>query len=215
MLKHWKRIPIALLGAVLTVIGISDSPMLLIFPMWILTDLLRVPLQTLAKRLPLSVSFLAFGVAFGMLTELFAVVNNLSLPPDQRILLSPDPVLDLLYGFFYYLSVSLTWYVFLRRYPYSKLAVFLTTGVYGIFTEELGQVFLRIFTVPVVGFLYAIIVMFVYGIFAMLPCLINEGRFEPTRRPNAFVRVVIAFLALFAQWAIYGNFILPALKAVT
>lgn len=215
MRRYWKEILLSLLGAALTLVAIGGNPMLLIFPMWIFTYLLRSPLRSLLKRLPLAVAYLGCGVVFGMLTELFAVVNNLSVPPEKRILLSPDPWLDLLYGFFYYFCVSLTWYILLRRYPYSKRAVFLLTGVYGIFTEELGQVFIRIFTVPVTGALYAVIIVFVYGIFAMLPLLLTEGRFEPTRRPNAFVRIVLAAVGLFVQWAVYGNCILPALKVMT
>lgn len=44
--------------------------------------------------------FLGFGVFFGLLTEVLAIINNRSLPPEKRILLSPDPMLDLIYGLF-------------------------------------------------------------------------------------------------------------------
>ncbi len=47
--------------------------------------------------MPLSVSFIGSGLFFGLLTEIFAIVNNLHLPPEQRILLSPVPVLDLVW----------------------------------------------------------------------------------------------------------------------
>lgn|GEM_PF-1538582 len=47
--------------------------------------------------MPLSISFIGSGLFFGLLTEIFAIVNNLHLPPVQRILLSPVPVLDLVW----------------------------------------------------------------------------------------------------------------------
>jgi len=202
------------LGALLTAFGVSGNPMLLVFPMWIFTYELREPLRRVGTRLPLDLSFLGFGVLFGMLTEVFAIVNNLSRPPDQRVLLSPDPARDFVYGLFYYTFVIGTWDLLLRRYRYSKIEVFLITGALGIFTEEVGRVFVGIFTVPVTGFLYAIIVAFVYGIFPMLTCLVNEGRFSPQYESNWPKRLVVASAALFIQWAVYGNVVLPLLKRV-
>lgn len=201
------------LGVVLTVVGISDAPMLLIFPMWIFTYLMREPLRKLLKDVPLSVSFIGFGVFFGLLTEIFAIVNNRSLPPEERILLSPDPVLDLVYGFFYYLLLIVTWYVLVRAFRYSKKEIFLITGILGIFTEEMGQVFVRIFAVPVVGLLYAIVVSFVYGIFPMLAYMVSEEKLGD-KRGSLIVRFLVAALALFVQWAVYGLFVLPGLKSV-
>jgi len=74
-----------------------------------------------------------------------------------------------------------------------------------------GQVFLRVFTVPVTGALYAVMVAFVYGIFPMLACLLCEERFGP-RRANLGIRFLVAGVALFVEWALYGLFILPMLK---
>ena len=201
------------LGILLTVIGISGNPMLLIFPMWIFTYLLREPLRRLVRGVPLSVSFIGSGVFFGLLTEVFAIINNRSLPPEQRILLSPDPMLDLIYGLFYYSLLIATWYVLIRGFTYSKKEVFLLTGIYGIFTEEMGQVFVRIFTVPVTGLLYAIIVSFVYGIFPMLAYMVSEEKLG-AKKSNVIIRFLVAAPVLFVEWAVYGLFVLPALKRV-
>jgi hypothetical protein len=46
------------LGILLTVIGISGNPMLLIFPMWGFTYLNREPLRRLVRGVPFSVSFI-------------------------------------------------------------------------------------------------------------------------------------------------------------
>jgi hypothetical protein len=208
-----KKILLWSLGILLTVIGISGNPMLLIFPMWIFTSLTRERLRRLVRAVPLSVSFIGFGVFFGLLTEIFAIVNNRSLPPEKRILLSPDPVLDLIYGLFYYSLLIATWYVLIKAFTYSKTEVFVITGIYGILTEEVGQVLLRIFTVPVIGLLYAIIVSFVYGIFPMLAYMVSEEKFGP-KKANVIVRFLVAAPVLFVEWAAYGLFILPALKRV-
>jgi hypothetical protein len=207
-----KRIWLWTLGIVLTVVGISKNPMLLIFPMWIFTYLNRKQLRRLVRGTSLSASFIGSGLCFGLLTEVFAIVNNLHLPPEQRILLSPVPVLDLVYGIFYYLMLIVTWYALIRAFTYSRGEVFVITGIYGILTEEVGQVFLRIFKVPVLGLLYALIVSFVYGIFPMLAYMVSEEKIKSTRRLNLLMRFLLAAVALFMEWAVYGLFVLPALK---
>ena len=113
---------------------------------------------------------------------------------------------------FYYLMLILTWYALIKAFTYSKSEVFVITGIYGILTEEVGQVFLRIFRGSVIGLLYVLIVSFVYGIFPMLAYMLSEEKLTTTRRLNLLVRFLIAAFALFVEWAVYGLFVLPALK---
>ena len=174
----------------------------------------RVRPQRMWQNIPFAASFIGSGLFFGQMTEVFAIFNNQSLPPEKRILLSPDPVLDLFFGFFYYLLLVVTWYFLIRGFTYSKCEIFVITGIYGVFTEEVGQVLVRIFTVPVLGLLYAIIVSFVYGIFPMLAYMVSEGRLRTRKRATITVRFLIAAVALFAEWAFYGLIVLPALKRV-
>ena len=47
--------------------------MLLIFPMWIFTYLNRERLRRLVQGVPLIVSFISFGLFFGLLIEVFAI----------------------------------------------------------------------------------------------------------------------------------------------
>ena len=207
-----KKLLLIVLGIILIIFGLNE-PMILIFPMWIFTYLSKERLTNLLVKLPLWLSFIGTGILFGLLTEIFAIIENLSKPIDQRILLSGDPLTDIIYGFVYYLFVVLAWYLLLRKMRYSNKDVFLITGIYGIFTEETGQVFLRIFTVPLFGILYAVIIMFVYGIFPMLAHTLNEKRFS-NRSYNLIKRYPFAFFALFIQYAIYGLLILPTLKSI-
>ena len=201
------------LGIVLAIVGIMGHPMLLIYPMWIFTHLNRDRLRRMVRGVPFSVSFIGFGVIFGLLTEIFAIINNSTLPPEKRILLAPDPLLDLIYGFFFYFLFMAVWCLLIKRFTYSKKEVFVIAGLYGICTEEVGQVLVRVFTVPVTGFLYAIIVSFVYGIFPLLAYVISEEKLG-AKKGNLAVRSLVATLALFVEWAAYGLFILPALKKV-
>jgi hypothetical protein len=203
-----------LLGLGLTVVGVRSNPMLLIFPMWIFTYLGRDRFRRLVRPLPASAAFIGCGMFFGLLTEIFAILNNLHLPPEERILLSPSPALDLAYGIFYYLMLILTWYALIKVFTYSRAEVFIITGIYGIMTEEVGQVFLRIFRVPVVGLLYALIVACVYGIFPMLAYMVSEKKLASAKRSNLAIRVLAAAAGLFLEWAAYGLFVLPALKRV-
>ncbi len=208
----WKTILLVLLGTVLVAVGLG-SPMVLIFPMWIFAYLLKDRIAGLLERLPLPVSFIGAGLLFGLLTEIFAIINNLSLPPEQRVLLNPDPAVDLFYGFFYYLFFIGAWYVLLRGINYSTKEIFLISGIIGIFVEETGAVFLRIFSEPMTGLLYAILILFVYGIFPMLALMVNEKKFK-SKEIGALKRYLVALVALFIQWAIYGLIVLPVLKAI-
>ncbi|ETA68780.1 hypothetical protein MettiDRAFT_2263 [Methanolobus tindarius DSM 2278] len=209
---NWKRALLVILGIILTIHGLNE-PMNLIFPMWIFTYLFKDNLINVLEKLPLHTSFIGAGVLFGLLTEVFAIVENLPKPAGERILLSQNPVNDVVFGFVYYLFIISAWYLLLRKIKYTGRDVFLITGIYGIFVEETGQVFLRMFTVPVFGLLYVIIIMFVYGIFPMLTHMLNEKRFSGVST-NAVKRYSIAFVALFIQYAIYGLFVLPALKSI-
>ncbi len=105
-----------------------------------------------------------------------------------------------------------TSYGLIRAFTYSKSEIFVITGIYGILTEEVGQVFLRIFTVPVTGLLYALMVSFVYGIFPMLAYLVNEEKLGAKPRANILVRSLVAAPVLFIEWAVYGLCLLPTLK---
>jgi hypothetical protein len=207
-----KRVLLWTLGILLTVVGIANNPMLLIFPMWIFTYLKQATLRRWVKRVSLSISFIGFGLFFGLLTEAFAILNNRHLPPQKRILLSPDPVLDLAYGFVYYLMLILTWFALIKRFRYSRMEVFIITGMFGIMTEEVGQVFVRIFRAPVIGLLYTVIVSFVYGIFPMLAYIVSEEKLGIPKRGNFLTRFLAAAVALFLQWAVFGLLVLPALK---
>lgn len=183
--------------------------MMMVFPMWVIVYLFRDRISGILGNLPLPIAFIGAGVIFGLMTETFAIIDNLSVPHTQRILIDAEPALDLIYGFFYYLMMVTTWYFVLLYHRFSMVEIFLISGLFGIFTEETGAVFLQIFHAPLYGIFYAIIVMFIYGIFPMLALMVTEGRFE-----NKGTHRLLWLEGLFLQWAIYDLFILPFLKQI-
>ncbi len=211
-----KRVAWGTLGAgwVLMVgLGIA-GPMSLLFPLWIFTSLFREQLEDIFAHLPGSTGFLAAGIAYGMLIEIFAIVNSLDQPVEERVLLDGNPKNDLILGLLYYAFVIGCWYFLLRRVQFSAKDVFLITGVYGIVVEETGQVVLRMLAQPVTGTLYAILVMFVYGLFPMLALVVTGKRFPANRQESSVRMYALAVVALFGQYALYGNTVYPVLKAM-
>ncbi len=213
ILQFMKKLLLTLLGFILTILSF-ENPMLFIFPMWVFVVLFKAPLTRIFAKFPRDWGFVVAGVFFGLLTEGFAIINNLDVPPNERILLHPEPIPDLIYGFFYYSFLILTWYFLLRKINFSKTKIFVLTGIFGIFTEETGQVFLRIFSEPVTGFLYAIVVAFVYGIFPMLAYTVTEERFPAERKESGIKAYLLVALALFVQYAIYGNVVYQNLEKI-
>lgn len=199
--------------ALSVVISFLVSPMFFIFSMWVLVVLFEKQLKLLLDRFPVSVAFIGVGIIFGLVTEVFAIIENLDVPPEQRILLHADPFSDLVLGFFYYLFVIGTWYLLVKRYAYTKKELFLITGVYGIFTEEMGQVFIRMITIPFYGQLYAVYIVFVYGIFPMLAYHLTQDRFTKQHSKQIVARILIASVFMFIQWALYGNLVYPLLHS--
>lgn len=180
--------------------------MLLIYPMLLVGYLLRRQFAVLVRRLPLPAAFISLGLLFGLLTETFAVLDNLAKPVGTRILLNQNPTLDLLEGVLYYGLFILAWYLLLRAYAFSKTQVFVLSGIFGILSEQAGAIALGSFTHPLTGILLALVVASVYGIFPFLAYLITEDRFAPRPRPG--VRgLVWSVLAFFLFWATAGNFL--------
>ncbi len=46
----------------------------------------------------------------------------------------------------------------------------------------------------------------------MLAYMVSEEKIKSTRRLNLLMRFLLAAVALFMEWAVYGLFVLPALK---
>jgi hypothetical protein len=198
-----KRVLLWALAVALIIVSL-ESPQGLIFPMWIVVSLLREKLKKWSDALPLPAAFVVGGLCFGLLTETFAILDNLDLPPEERILLHPTPGVDLLMGFFYYGLFILTWFLLLRKIPFSKKEVFILSGIFGILTEQGGSIVYGIIANPPLGTIMAFLVMSVYGVFPLLAYMLTEHRFPERNKKKPWHYLLPAF-AFFLFWAIYGN----------
>jgi hypothetical protein len=214
--KAVKLSGLGLIGIILTVFSFFkfENSMLFIFPLWIFTYIFKEQIQKLMSWLQGSTGFIIVGVFYGMVIEVLAILNNLHLPVSERVLLDGDPIKDLVFGIIYYTFLIMCWYLLLRKISFSKFEIFIITGIFGIFVEETGQVIMRIFEQPITGTLYAILVMFIYGLFPMLTLMITENTFSSGRKKSSWWFYVLAFIALFFQYSVYGNTVYPVLKAV-
>ncbi len=105
------------------------------------------------------VKFFLFSLLFGMITEVFAVVDNLPKPPGERILLNPDPVIDLYLALGYYSAFSLIWTLAYHRFDFNHFSVFIIGGSFGLVFEQTGGI---LFSLNPFIYLY---VFLVYGSF--------------------------------------------------
>lgn len=195
-----------------------ESPQGAIFAVGIVSYLLKENIKPFFDRFSPRAAFILAGVFFGLLTEVFAVLSNMNIAPEKRALLHPDPFADLIIGVVNYTLFVAVWYLLVRRTNFSTKAVFIISGIYGIFTEQfvtgVGPViFLGILANPLYGSLMAILVACVYGIFPTLAYMFTKERF-PQRHQPTWWSYIVALCSLFLFWAIYGNFIHPLLLLI-
>lgn len=163
----------------------------------------REPLRRVLDRWPAGGAFWVAGGVGGLLTESFAILGNLSKPPADRILLHPQPAVDLLFGVFYY-GLFMGLWVFLRgRWSFSKTGVFVVSGLFGLATEQGGAIVQGVVARPILGGLLGFLVMSVYGVFPAQALHLTEGRWPARPRPG-FRAVGTAALGFFLFWAFYG-----------
>ncbi|WP_048148835.1 hypothetical protein [Palaeococcus ferrophilus] len=145
-------------------------------------------------------AYLLVGMASAYLVEVLAVIDNLKLPPEERILLNPDPLTDLYLAFAYYFPFALYWGLAVRRYDYSWREVFLIGGAIGILMEQMGAVFLSF---NPVAWLY---VLLVYGSYKAIPVLVAEDclRKRERRQIGMWKKLVLGLLVEFAAFVSAG-----------
>jgi hypothetical protein len=191
-----------ILGIILLVLGYWE-PMTMIFPLWILVYLLRGPLIDIADRIQPYTAFLAFGILFGLLIEIFAILENLDKPLDERALFNPHPWIDLVLALYYYPLLILTWMLLLKKINYSKKEVFIITGLYGIVVEQMGVIVAIVISNPF-GFIIGLFVVCVHGVFPMLALMLTEHRMPKERKETNIKWWAFGLFCMFLQWAIGG-----------
>ncbi len=136
-----------------------------------------------------------FGLIFSYLTEIFAIIDNIPKPPSQRILLNPNPLLDLYLAIGYYLPFISFWSFLAIKYDYTPWNVFVIGGSTGILMEQMGAIFL---SMNPFAWLY---VFLVYGSFKSSAILLADDELKNSERYNISIWKKVAFGLLFESFA--------------
>lgn len=193
-----KHILLFIAGVLLTIFFAITFPMALIFPLWIFVSLYREPLKRVFRGE--ARKFLVAGVVFGMLTEVFAVLDNIGQPISVRevTLLHPQAGPDLVIAFFYYLSLIVMWFFLLRKVALPPAAVLIIGGLFGVIVEQEGIILTALFEQGFVGLLMAAFVFFVHGLYPMLAYQLTFENFSPERKPARWWHWPLGFASMWA-----------------
>ncbi len=101
--------------------------------------------------------FFLFSLLFGMITEVFAVVDNLPKPPGKRILFNSDPMVDLYLALGCYSAFALILTLACYRFDFNHLSVFIIGGSFGLVFEQTGGI---LFSLNPFIYLYVLLASF-------------------------------------------------------
>ncbi len=154
-----------------TLAGVSLYTLVLFF---------KKPLRKLYDSIKINegIKFLITETFFSLLVEVLAIIDNLPLPPSDRILLNPYPLPDLYLATGFYLAFALWWKFLLDRYDYDAKEVFILGGIFGILIEQVGAIFLSFNP-----FLW-LYVFLVYGSIEAMGVVVAENHFKKRQRKH-------------------------------
>ncbi len=144
--------------------------------------------------------FFIFFMLFGLITEMFAVVDNLPKPPSERILLHHDPWIDMYLAIGYYAGFAISWTFFITRFNFSYPHVFLIGGFFGLIFEQTGGI---LFSLNLFIYLY---VFLVYGSFQASAAVLAESELRRMKRKEikkwtmALLGALIEIISFFLAW---------------
>ena len=152
---------LSLASAGLFLSGEEPQPMLLLFSLLLFVIAFQKIFQKISRwiNFPLAVKLVMIMIAVGLITEALAIWNNANLTAaeitEANRLYSSDPMTDIILGWGYYIPLALAWTYLLKKYRYQTKDVFIAMGIFGIFFEGQGIVFLSFNPVM---WLYAVLV---------------------------------------------------------
>lgn len=167
--------------------------MLALFPIFLII-LNSEKIQKLGKFAPgrRLVKIMLFGAGTGVITEVLAIANNWSLPPEQKALFHPDPVINIVIGLGYYLTLVIAWHFLFRRYRYATKEVFIIGGIMGGLISEQGG------AVIASGNLFMMVYsFFVHGSIIAIPFVLAARYYTPTRE-SKFLKYILSVLPYLA-----------------
>jgi hypothetical protein len=167
---------------------------LLPYPLLILAVLFRWRLP--AKGKP-ALRLLISTILSTLLLESGAWLDSFLKNASEPALLHPQLLPDLILSVGIYAAWWLTWWGVTRIYRFSTLQVFITTGIYGVFIEQLGKVFLAGLQNFPLGILMWLFVFVAYGSTMALAAWL--ARDEPLTGKDVWVKYPITLGILFGM----------------
>jgi hypothetical protein len=192
-------------GAVplLALCGAPADPMLLIYSFFVAAWVLRGRSRD-GPRLPgpAWLGYLVLMVLVGFLTETLAWLGNYLARAEQPAMLHPQLVYDLLLSPGIYAAWAVGWIVATRRWRFSLTQLFFVQGVYGVFLEQQGAVFLEGLEAMPLGLVLWLYVFVVYGSAAGLAYLPFERHLSPPHAHDSLWKFPAALLLQFLATAV-------------
>jgi len=192
-LSRTRTLLFALSGA-LVLLACPDSPVLLPYPLLVLVVLCgwRLPrIGGAATSLLLSTLLATFVLETG------AWAHNYLRDAPEPALFHPQLLPDLIVAVGVYASWWLTWWWALRRYRFTTLQVFLTSGLYGVLIEQQGKIFIAGLSTMPTGLLLWAFVALAYGSTMALATFLVRDRFDAQR--DGRWKLPLTWLLLFAM----------------
>jgi hypothetical protein len=191
-----KRTLLFIVGVMLTIFFAITFPMALIFPLWIFVSLYREPLKRAFRGG--EGKFLLAGMVFGLVIEVFAILDNIGEPVSVRevTLFHPQALPDLMIAFIYYLSLFLVWYFLLRNIALRPVTVMMVGGFFGVIVEQQGAMLRAIVEHGLVGVFMAAFVFIVHGLYPMLAYQLTIENFSIDRKPARWWHWPLSFASM-------------------
>jgi len=176
----------------LLLIGSFYLPVLLPYPLFTLAYFLRWRLPKIGKP---AVQLLFATFLCAMLLETSAWLSEYIKNGIQPALFHPQLIPDLLISMGFYAAWWLTWWLALRQYHFTTAQVFTTTGLYGVFIEQDGRVFLAGLQSLPIGVVWWLLVFVAYGSTMALAFWLVRDSFTATR--NHWIKYALTWIGLF------------------
>jgi len=176
--------------ALFTLFVFNEAGPIWVFSVFILFYIFRNKIKVKLSLL----KYILFALITGLFIEALAIINSLKLPIEERALFSPYPIPDLIFAIGYYSFFALGIFFILRKYKFSLKELFIIGGIFGIFAEQHGLVFLSFNSI---NYLY---VFLSYGSFIALPYLIFFRDFKKLKRKQTNLKYLFIILALIVSY---------------
>lgn len=213
---------LALSGFIPLLLLLRKDPTLLIYSLFVLSYFLRDKFVSRTNKiiLPKSLKFFVLVSFSAFIVEIFAWLESYLNRNPNPPLLHPQLFADLISAVGFYGSWVIAWLVLMKFFKYSLKEVFVIQGLYGIFIEQQGAVFLQGLTNPL-GVIWWVYVFLVYGSVIGIAYLPVRDEFFQEERSNHWIKYPLAFVFIFIStlvvstvWTILVGGFLPQPKPI-